>query len=109
MAVLVNKKTAGGGEIVAAALQDWKRATVVGAATYGSSATLRWIPLSDGSGVELTITDWFTPKGRSLRGSGIVPDITVDPSNAATTGTAGDAPLQEALRLLKAAVEASPR
>lgn len=117
MAILVDKKTAGGGELVAAALQDWKRATVVGTATYGSSAILRWIPLSDGSGVELTIAEWFSPKGRSLPSSGLMPDISVDTTTEAQpagpdqpgAAVANDAPLQRALLVLRALMESSPK
>jgi carboxyl-terminal processing protease len=117
MAVLVDKKTAGGGEIVAAALQDWKRATVVGTATYGSSSTLRWIPLSDGSGLRLTTAEWFSPKGRSLRGSGVVPDVSVDATPEAQTAgpdqqgaaVASDAPLRQALLILKTLLDSSPK
>lgn len=77
MVVLVNGGSASGSEIVAGALQDYHRAVVVGTKTWGKGTVQTVLPLKNNRGLKLTTALYYTPAGRSIQATGIVPDILV--------------------------------
>jgi len=76
--VLVNGGSASASEIVAGALQDHKRAVILGTKTFGKGSVQTILPLDDNSALRLTTARYFTPKGRSIQATGIVPDIVLE-------------------------------
>lgn len=78
LVVLVNGGSASASEIVAGALQDHKRAVILGTKTFGKGSVQTILPLDDHSALRLTTARYFTPKGRSIQATGIVPDIVME-------------------------------
>jgi len=78
MVVLVNSGSASASEIVAGALQDNKRAILVGVRTFGKGSVQTILPLSDGAGLKLTTAKYLTPSGRDIQAKGIEPNIFVE-------------------------------
>jgi carboxyl-terminal processing protease len=77
MVVLVNQGTASAAEIVAGALQDAQRATLVGDTTFGTGTVLNQFPLADGSALLLATQEWLTPSGKTIWHKGITPQVVV--------------------------------
>ncbi len=76
--ILVNHGSASASEIVAAAMQDWEKAVIVGKTTFGKGSVQTILPLSDGSGLRLTTARYYTPSGKSIHDVGVKPDIVVE-------------------------------
>lgn len=77
MIILVNEGSASASEIVAGALQDHKRALVLGTQTFGKGSVQTIIPMTDGAGLRLTTARYYTPNGTSIQATGITPDVVV--------------------------------
>jgi len=73
--VLINRYSASAAEVLAGALQDQARATIVGETSYGKGSVQKLWPIEGGRAVKLTVSRYYTPKGRMIEGSGIVPDV----------------------------------
>jgi carboxyl-terminal processing protease len=84
MVVLVNAGSASASEIVAGALQDYKRATLIGTQTFGKGSVQTIVPLENNTAIKLTTALYYTPNGRSIQAKGIEPDIQVDQPGAST-------------------------
>jgi carboxyl-terminal processing protease len=84
--VLVNGGTASASEIVSGALQDHKRAVIVGTLTFGKGSVQSVLPLSADKGIKLTTARYYTPSGRSIQAEGIKPDIVVEPAKLTKLG-----------------------
>jgi carboxyl-terminal processing protease len=122
LVVLVDGGTASGAEIVAGALQDAKRARIIGETTFGTGTVLSDFRLSDGSALQLAIREWLTPAGRSIWHKGVVPDVPVTLPAAAEPVTprslkgmsreglaaGGDMQVKKALEALELAVTPGP-
>lgn len=75
LVVLINNRSASASEIVAGALQDHQRALIVGEKSYGKGVVQSILPIQQNAAIKLTTSRYFTPKGRTIHGSGIEPDI----------------------------------
>src|SRR6266705_1233620 len=97
MVVLVNGGSASASEIVAGALQDHKRATVLGTPTFGKGSVQTILPLGNNTAIKLTTARYYTPSGRSIQAKGIVPDIVIEDPTSPTTGRLREANLEKHL------------
>ena len=88
MVVLINGGSASASEIVSGALQDHKRAVIMGTQSFGKGSVQTILPMNNGTAIKLTTARYFTPNGRSIQAKGIVPDIVVEDAtvNAAEQG-----------------------
>lgn len=78
MSVLTNENSASASEIFAGAIQDYGVGTLVGTTTFGKGIVQQIFPLTDGTSIKLTISEYFTPSGRNIHGIGIEPDVEIE-------------------------------
>lgn len=103
LVVLVNGKSAAASEIVAGALQDHERALIVGTSTFGRASIQTILPLPNSTAVKLTTGRWTTPKGKSVAGKGVAPDVVLEenPTEDNQGVLQSDHQLKRALDLVK--------
>ena len=104
--VLVDRGSASGAEIVAGALRDHGRATLMGERTFGKGSVQTVMPLSNGEALKLTTSRYFTPSGRSIQERGIEPDVTIatrtgDSPQSANRNAGSDPAVRSALQYLR--------
>lgn len=98
--ILINKGSASGSEILAGALKDYEKATLVGEKSFGKGSVQDYNEFSDGSALKLTIALWLTPKGTSINGEGIEPNVAVEITEEDATAKK-DPQMEKAKELLK--------
>lgn len=105
LAILVNGESASASEVVSGAIQDSGDGVIVGTNTFGKGIVQTVKPLSDGTGVKLTISEYFTPKGRTIHKKGVKPDVIVElPDDVEEIGPEHideDTQLKKALEIVK--------
>ncbi|MDF2537038.1 MAG: hypothetical protein K0S76_59 [Herbinix sp.] len=105
LSVIINGNSASASEIFAGAVQDYEIGTLVGTTSFGKGIVQKVIPLSDGTAVKLTISKYYTPKGRNIHGTGINPDVEVELldelKKEITIPIEKDNQLQEAIKAVK--------
>ena len=99
--VLTNKYTASASEILAAALKENGKAKIVGETTYGKGIIQELLPLADGSGIKVTIEEYYTPNKNKINGVGVIPDVEVASPEGTIVEMEQDKKLQEAIKILK--------
>ncbi|MCH4072806.1 S41 family peptidase [Pseudoramibacter sp.] len=106
MAILVNQHTASASEILTGAMQDYKKATIIGTQTFGKGIVQGVTSLQDGTGYQLTIAQYYTPKGRNINKKGITPDIIVSQDNISTNYlTQNDLQFEKAIEVLTSEIK----
>ena len=98
--VLVNEGSASASEIVAGALQDHEKATLVGKTTFGKGSVQKYETLEDGSAFKITVAQWFTPLGRAIDEVGIAPDMEIELTESDFNNDV-DPQMDKALELLR--------
>lgn len=104
LVVMINGNSASASEVFAGAIQDYEIGTILGTTSFGKGIVQSVIPLSDGSGVKVTVSKYYTPKGRNIHEIGIEPDVVVelkdDLKTKITIDKSEDNQLQEAIKII---------
>lgn len=100
LAVLVNGNSASASEILAGAIKDYGKGTLVGTTTFGKGIVQRVLPLTDGTALKLTISAYYTPSGNNIHGVGIEPDVVCEFDSEAYYDRDVDNQLEKALEIL---------
>ncbi len=99
--ILVNKYSASASEILAGAMKDYGKATLVGTTTYGKGIVQRIFDLKDGTAIKLTVSNYYTPNGNDIHGVGIDPDVEIEYDADAYAEDKTDNQLQKAIEVIK--------
>jgi carboxyl-terminal processing protease len=107
LVVLINAGSASASEIVAGAIQDYGRGTLVGETSFGKGSVQNWVPLDNDQGaVRVTVARWFTPNGILIDQQGLTPDVEV-PLTEADFEAGLDPQLDQAIEILRLGVPAA--
>lgn len=101
LVVLVDGHSASASEILAGAVKDYKKGTLVGTTTFGKGIVQRLLSISDGTAIKLTIAKYFTPNGNYIHGTGIEPDVYIEFDSEAYTNDGYDNQLEKGIEILK--------
>ena len=101
LVVLVNGNSASAAEILTGAIKDYKLGTILGTTTYGKGIVQRILPLGDGTGIKVTIANYFSPKGNNIHGVGIEPDEELELDVDAYVDRGEDNQLDRAVEIIK--------
>jgi carboxyl-terminal processing protease len=99
MVILVNGGSASASEILAGALNEYGKATLIGSKTFGKGSVQELVPLTPDTSLKITVAHWLTPKGLNISEGGLTPDIVVDLTKENTKDGA-DPQLKEAVKYL---------
>lgn len=105
LVVLVNGYSASASEILAGAIQDYNKGTLVGTTTYGKGIVQRIHSLDDGTAIKLTVSAYFTPAGRNIHGIGIEPDIELEYDYEAYEADGSDNQVDKAIEILEGKIK----
>ncbi len=107
LTVLVNKGSASASEILSGAIKDGGKGTIIGTTTFGKGLVQQVRPLSDGTGFKYTISEYFTPNGINIHGTGVEPDIIVElpDGSESTTEVQEDTQLNKAIEVIRAEIK----
>ena len=105
LVVLVNEYSASASEILAGAIQDYGKGTLIGTTTYGKGIVQKIHRLEDGTALKLTVSAYFTPAGRNIHGTGIEPDIVLEYDYDANEADGTDNQVDKAIEILEGKIE----
>lgn len=109
LTVLVNKGSASASEILSGAIKDGNKGTIIGTTTFGKGLVQQVKPLADGTGFKFTISEYFTPNGTNIHGTGVEPDIVVElpgeDGSETTVDIQKDTQLEKAIEVLRSKIK----